>query len=121
MPDPNAAAIAVMDAFITAANCRLEQVPELSHPLQARHTVYFLSRLTGRLLGLADRHPGLAPVRPRLNALVAAGQQVSAAVPYQCRECGELYRHAPPGTTKTLCEYCLPESMVATAQNSGSR
>lgn len=118
MPDQNDAAIAVMDAFISAANCRLEQVMELPHPLQARHTVYLLSRLTGRLLSLADRHEGLAPVRPQLVVLVAAGKRVSAAVPYQCRECGELYRHAPPDTTKTLCEYCLSESIAAVEQNS---
>lgn len=114
MPDPNATAIALMDAFIAATSRQLEIAPGLPHPLQGRHTVHFLSRLTGRLLRLAGRYSELAPVRPRLDALVAAGERVSASLPYQCRECGDLYRHAPPDTTKTLCEFCRSESVVTT-------
>lgn len=100
----------ILLAFIATARRSLDTAEQATRPMQTRHTVTVLSRLALLMTQLTRRHPELAPAQPELDRLIAEGKRISAATPYLCQECGEIYRHRPPATTVELCEFCLAET-----------
>lgn len=109
MPESNHPS-AILQAFIATALCSLATAEQATQPMQTRHTVTVLSRLARLMIQLTKQHPELALALPDLERLIAEGKRISAATPYLCQECNDLYLHQPPATSVALCEYCLAET-----------
>ena len=111
MPEPHNIPCQILLAFIDTAEQQLHAAADLAQPLAARHSVNTISKLAALMLRLAKQRPqDLAPIQPDLDRLVAHGRQVSAAVPFRCRECGDLYQRVPPVSSAELCEFCYAET-----------
>ena len=110
MPDTDVSC-QILHAFIDTARQRLQAAAQMDNPMAARHTVNMVSKFTAAMLRLNKQRPEtLSPAQPELDALVAQGKTVSAAVPYRCRECGDMYQRQPPVTSAELCAFCYAES-----------
>lgn len=110
MPDREPAC-QILHSFIDTARHRLQAASNMDDPMAARHTVNTVSKFTVTMLRLQKQHPdALAPAQPELDALISEGKAVSAAVPYRCRECGDIYQRQPPVSSAELCTFCYAES-----------
>ena len=110
MPDYDAPC-QILQAFIDTAGQRLQAAANMDDSMAARHTVNTVSKFTAAMLRLNKQHPeALAPAQPELDALIAEGKTISAAIPYRCQECGDIYQRQPPVSSTELCPFCYSES-----------
>ena len=106
MPQSQAEANAFMQALASKLKAGLPPPEPPRNPDAARHAINVISVFAGLANKMVTTHPSLKPSRQHVERLLEAGRLSSAAVPYRCAECLELYRHDPPGTTPKLCAQC---------------